>query len=291
MTELNEEEKRLRRFLLGELSEDERQHVEELFLVDQEFKEKVLAAQDDLIEEYAEGSLSDVNKRQVVERILSTPQQRQKLKIARLIKKYVAVEMDARSPRADGKIKQPAHGYIGMLGLRRPYVFIPVAAVLLIALGFGAMKLIEVRRLNEQRARAQSLHLAVERELAQLNNELHPGTTELAAASIVLSPVFVRDLKATPKVSPPAEPAVVKLWLVLVRNEYETYRAVFQKLDDPAEFTVPNLHAQNTTSGKAVQLNIPARLLTRGDYQVRLNGVGGDGTLEEIGEYNFQVVE
>lgn len=290
MNELNEEERRLRWFLLDELSEEERQRVEELFLVDPEYRERVLTAEDDLIEDYAEGSLSEAERQRVRLRILSAPQQRRKLKVARLIKKYVDVETAAHSPPADGKIKQLGGWHRGVLGLRRPYVSIPLAAILLLAVGFGVLKLVELRRLSEQEAREQSRRVAVEGELARLNDATLSSPAEATIFSLVLPPVFVRDLKAAPRVSPSAA-AVVELRLLLVRSDYEAYRVVLQKLGDSTQFTIPNLRAQTTNSGQAVNLKIPIRLLTRGDYQLRLNGVNAEGQMEEIGEYNFQVAD
>lgn len=290
MNELNEEERQLRRFLLDELSEEERQQVEELFLVDPEYRERVLTAEDDLIEEYADGSLSEVERQRVRLRLLSTSQQQRKLKVVKLIKKYVDVEKAAHSPPAGGKVKPLGDRHRGARALSRLYVSIPLAAMLLLAVGFGVMKLVELRRLSEQEAREQSRRLTIENELARLNDATLSGQGEATGFSLVLPPVFVRDLKAAPRV-PPSAASVVELRLLLVRNDYEVYRVSLQKLGDPTQFTIPNLRAQNTSSGKAVHLKIPMRLLTRGDYQLSLKGVNAKGQIEEIGEYNFQVAD
>lgn len=289
MNNANQEEMQLRRFLLGELGEDERQHVEEQFVVDPEYRERVLAAEDDLIEDYAEGSLSEAERRQVVARILSTPDRRQKLRTALLIKTYVKVETAAHSPPMDEKIERLERRYAGARGLRRPYVFVPLAAALLIALGFGVLKLVELKRQNELRAREQARREAVERELARLNDASAAGPA--APYSVTLAPVFVRGLKAAPEVSPPAGADVVELRLVLVGGGYETYRAVLQKLDDPTPLTIPGLRAKDSSGQQTIHLKIPARLLTRGDYQVGLSGLGAGGRYEETGEYNFRVTD
>lgn len=291
MTDSNEEEGRLRKFLLGELAEEERERVEERFLTDPDFKDRVLAAQDELVEEYAEGSLSDAERRRVAATILSSLEGRRRLRTATLIKKYVDVEKAAHSPPPGEKIKQNGSQRFAAFGLRRPYVSVALAAVVLLAIGFGAVKLLDVRRLNEQRAREHSQREAVERELAQLNDASLDGAGAPPAYSVPLTPVFVRSVSTARVVSPPASAAVVELRLALAGGGYETYRAVIQKLDDPARFAVPNLRASVAEGRMAIHLKVPARLLTRGDYQLSLSGVSADGKAEEVGEYNFQVPE
>lgn len=64
------------RFLLGELSDEERTEIEERFLADNEFFEAVLSAEDALLDRYLLGQLSD-EQRQRAERLFhSSPRQR-----------------------------------------------------------------------------------------------------------------------------------------------------------------------------------------------------------------------
>jgi hypothetical protein len=281
MNESNEEERRLRRFLLNQLDEEERQRVEERFLLDPEYRERVLAAEEELIEDYAEGSLSGAEGQRVRTEILSTPGQQQKLRTALLIKKYV--EAAAHSPPAEVKLERPKREAASRL--RRPYVLVPLAAALLVALGFGAVKYVEFRRQNELIAREQARRAEIERELVQLNETSTP-----AAYSVALSPILVRDLRAAPVVSPPSGAPVVELRLRLVNSDYDSYRAVVQKLDGASPLTIPNLRAQSASGEQAVHLKVPARLLTAGDYRVGLSGLAG-GAAEEVGEYNFHVTD
>ncbi|HEX7316656.1 MAG TPA: hypothetical protein VF297_22330 [Pyrinomonadaceae bacterium] len=283
MNDSHQEEGRLRQFLLGKVSEEERQRVEERLMVDPEYREIVLAAQDELIEEYAEGSLSEDERRRVEALILSTPEQRQKLRTSLLIKKYVADGAAAHSPLADEEIERGAQRRTGTPRRWRPYAYGAVAAMLLLAFGLLVLRSGWFRGPDEESKRRR----AVESELAQLNDARASGAQP--AYSVPLAPVFVRDLKAAPKVSPPAGASAVELRLLLMGGEYDSYRAVIRRLDGPAGYNVANLRAAAVPGGRAILLKVPARLLTRGDYQVTLSGVGANDKVEEVGEYNFHV--
>src|SRR5215216_6370380 len=95
MKEANEEEFLLRLYLLGELGEGEQESVEERFITDRGFKERVLVVEDELVEDYLSGELSETEEASFVRHFLSTPEQRQRVRIAGAIKKYMAAEVPA----------------------------------------------------------------------------------------------------------------------------------------------------------------------------------------------------
>jgi hypothetical protein len=64
------------RFLLGELSDEERAEVEERFLADNDFFEAVLSAEDALIDQYLLGELSDDQRERAEKLFQSSPWQR-----------------------------------------------------------------------------------------------------------------------------------------------------------------------------------------------------------------------
>jgi hypothetical protein len=291
MKEENESEKSIRRFLLGESGEEEQQRTGELFMTDPEYREKVLIAEQDLIEDYLENALSDGERERFRRHFLSTPQQRRKIRIARSLRNYAAVEVTAHSPPDAEEKLQPVswlRKLVEALSLRSPIVYLPLAAALVIAIFFGAWRLVEYRRAQQLRAREESQRLEVEQELAQLNDlsgvgRPPPGTRVFP---LPLPPVTLRG--AAHKLSPPAETSVIELWLLRARDEYQSYRASLQRVGAASRFSIPNLRAADTPAGRAVPVKIPVRLLTPGAYRLTLSGVTPDGRLEEADEYTFQ---
>jgi hypothetical protein len=51
------------------------------------------------------------------------------------------------------------------------------------------------------------------------------------------------------------------------------------------------LRARATARGKTLTLDVPARLLKRDDYYLRLSGQNSDRELEAAGAYSFRVIE
>jgi hypothetical protein len=71
------------RFLLGELSDEERTRVEERFLADNEFFEEVLSAEDALMDQYLLGQLSDEHRKRAQTLFHSSPGQKREVQFTR----------------------------------------------------------------------------------------------------------------------------------------------------------------------------------------------------------------
>ena len=293
MREVNESQTQLRRFLLDKLDEAERLGIEELFISDEDYREKVLIAEEELIEDYLEGSLSMDEGERFLSHYLTTPEQRRKLRIAKSIKKIAAVGVPATSTPTDEGGPQHGAGRPGRanrLSLRNPLVSLPLAAALIFAIGIGVIKLASVRRPNKPQEQEQAQRSTDERELAQYNDPSLPVQQRMggAAFSVMVLPVSPRGGSAA-KFSPPPQAAPVQLLLVLGGDEYQSYQADLLIPGRPGRRTVRQLHAEDTPAGRTISLIIPASLLTQGDYRVRLAGLTPAGDVEEIAEYTFHV--
>ncbi len=295
MREENEDKMAVRRLMLGDLSEEERQRIEERFITDAEYRESVLMEENELIEEYLESALSEREMEQFRTRFLSTPPQRRKVKIARALKKYAEVESAAHSPPVAARTQQAPwwRRYLDALRLRSPFVYAPLAAALVVALVFGVPRLNEFRRAKELRAREEARRVEAERELARLNDPSSLGPPQPGAAvfSVALSPVSVRGAGAAPKLDRTDETSVVELRLLRGSDEFRSYHVTLQRVGDAAPVAIANLRLADTPSGKAVPVKIPVRLLTRGAYRLTLRGVNADGATEVADEYNFEVID
>lgn len=73
----------IRRFLLGELSEQERAQVEERFLADNEFFEEVLSAEDALMDQYLQGQLSGEQLERAKTLFQSSPGQKREVEFTK----------------------------------------------------------------------------------------------------------------------------------------------------------------------------------------------------------------
>src|SRR5262245_49087792 len=88
----------LREFLLGKLADEDRERIEDLFLTDAQFKERVLALEQDLIDDYLEDCLSQEEKERFLARYAQTDEQRRQLRITRAIRDWAVREARALDP-------------------------------------------------------------------------------------------------------------------------------------------------------------------------------------------------
>src|SRR6185295_7658752 len=78
----------LRQFLLGKVEDEERQRIESLFITDSRMKDKILAAEQKLIDDYLEDCLTKADKEAFLLFHGDTAAQRHKLEIARSIQEW-----------------------------------------------------------------------------------------------------------------------------------------------------------------------------------------------------------
>lgn len=281
MKEANEEEFLLRRYLLGELGEDEQESVEERFVTDRDFKERALVVEDELVEDYLSGNLTEAEGASFASHFLSTPEQRRRVKLAGDIKKYVAAAVSAHPTEPGGDVRAPGVGggeFQHRPFWRRPSVLVPASLALLLAVALGVGWLFVKERHRRELAYSRL-------QLERLNRQPVSDDSRWMA----LSPLNVRGDRKSNVLQLPAGGTVAQLWLMLVKDEYRSYRVVFQKDGDAEQFPVGDLRAEDTPRGRAIPLRIPAELLTPGTFTLKLNGVSEGNRIEEVGEYNFRV--
>ncbi len=264
----------LRKFLLGSVSEEERERIENVFLTDSQATERILVVEQELIEEYLEGNLTTADTERFVSHYAQTAEQRRNLRITKAIKDWAM--MEASSTQTAPATVSTWSRLRARLKLKPAFVVpIAIAVVILIVVAVWLSTQTEERR----------RHLAIEQELAQLNT---PSSQAPGPASIELSPVTVRGAGPASQLNTPIDKGVVELRLLWMQKErYSTYRAAIRRHSDNQLFTVPNL--QPEADGKAVLIKLPAHILTKGSYRLDLSGISSDGSTGLLEEYSFIV--
>jgi len=268
----------LRAFLLGKVDDDERQRIERLFLTDSQERERVLSAEQDLIEDYLEDSLTTEDKQRFIALYAQTPEQRRKLGITKSIKDWAIREVT--SPEASGA-EVSVWARLRAKSWVKPVFVIPIAVAAMIAIVIALVWLNN----REQNRR----HLAIEQELAQLNTPSSLREIPPQMVSKDLSPAAVRGAEKETEVRKADDVRIFELRLPWVqRDRYSSYQAQIKRLGEDESYTIRSLQGED--DGRyAVRLRIPARLLNRGQYLIRLSGINADGTSGPLEEYLFTV--
>jgi hypothetical protein len=275
----------LREFLLGKVGDEDRERIESLFLTDSQVKERILVAEQELIDDYVDGSLTTEDSERFLSVYEQTAEQRQEIRITKSLKEWAAKQASSSSGHASAASTVAVHssGWSRILEALRQRPVVPIAAMIVIAI---VVAVVWLNNLGEQRNRQ---HLAIEQELARLNTPESLRETPPQMVSRELSPVTVRSGEEQPEIRIGAETRTVELRLPWLQNErFATYQAEIRRIGNDESFTIRNLHAQ-TDGGYALRLRLPARILSRGQYQVRLRGINADGSASAPAEYQFSV--
>lgn len=181
-----ESETRLALYLLGDVSIGERELLEAEYFSDDEAFQKMLSAEDDLIDAYARGELSTEHRQLFEKRFLNSAEGRERLQFARTLAGVVAEEQSVvPSPPEPVPVepvlipdRQP--GFWATLWNRSPALSFAVIILAIVLIGGNAALLVERRntrnemealraerdRLNQQ---AAALKTTVESEQARSN--------------------------------------------------------------------------------------------------------------------------
>ena len=268
----------LREFLLGNVNDPERESIESQFLTDSQARERILAIEQDLIEDYLEESLTTNDKEQFLRIYGRTTEQRRKLRITKSIKDWAKTE--ASLPQiTSGKIS--GWDRVRAWHQARPAA-VPIAVTVIITLIVIA---IWFNRRTEQRNRQ---HSAIEQELVQLNSPASLREVPSNMTSLDLSPITLRSGEVA-KIMTHDEIQIVELRLPWIQKRCcSTYQAEVRRVGDDESLTIHNLQAE-PDGQSLIRVRLPARLLHRGAYKVQLTGTTADGSTSPPEEYEFAV--
>jgi hypothetical protein len=266
------EEGRLTAYLLGRLSPDEEEGIELEYLRGGEEYERLLAAEDDLIDAYAAGRLSADDARRFEERFLASPERRERVAFAKALRAHAAAGRDRREAP------------------RRSPLLLPIAAALPVALAAGWL-FVSQRELRTELARQREQYASQERasaeqqaRIARLEEDLAHARSASGVASWRLEPGFERDTTRAAILSVPDGVAAVRLELTL--GPAAPSGPFTARVETPEGRTVVALEGLRPGGGGRVEVVVPAAALTGGTYVVILEA----GTPRETVEtYRFRV--
>jgi hypothetical protein len=273
-------EPRLVRYLLGDLPEAEQEVVEAAYVVEGAAFEKLLAAEEDLIDAYVAGALSEPDRRRFEEHFLASPARRERVAFARALAARAAPE----PPRVRRVVA---------------WLWLPAAAVLAISLAGGVVLFSRVRQLGAELAGVRAGHEAAlrageesQRRATDLDLELRRlrerrGAESAPAAPWVLAPGLERSGGAA--LGRPVTSGWVRLHLPLEADEFPRYRATVQTPDGATVARFERLRAQASGAARVVEIMVPAAALDQDVYVVSLAGIPARGAAEEVASYPLRV--
>ena len=285
------------RFVLGELLEEERVALEEKYLADDEFFQKLREIETDLVDAYVSGEMTPAEGQRFETALERFPARREKVAFARALQRMLA---------------RPAMRNLPVWRQMLPLA----AAVLLFTAGaawfaFESLRLrndrssLEAQRaslaqnvtrltkqVDEQSARVAELaaQLEKQRETAMLTIRPVKGAESgLRVASFVLAAGMLRGGSGLNAFKVPREADAIALETNLVSDGYQSYRAAIQKPSGETIVTQQGLRPRKVESGMQVSVLLSPGDLSPGDYILVLSGEKA-GRAETVEELAFRVL-
>src|SRR5262245_61566932 len=164
MQRATEQEKRMTRYLLGDLPEPEQVAVEQEYFADPEKLEEVWAAENDLVDRYARGRLSRGERKLFERNYLQSPKLGDGLAVARKL-------LEIADRRDAGAGVAPIRWMETLNALRTPRFIAPATAFLLLFLALSWL-MIERARLNSEIGRTKTQLSDQQRRQQEIEDQL-----------------------------------------------------------------------------------------------------------------------
>ncbi|HEX5602574.1 MAG TPA: hypothetical protein VFX63_08490 [Pyrinomonadaceae bacterium] len=258
---LTADKQEVRSYLLGVLDADRKTQLEEQILSAPETYEELLLVEEELIDQYVAGGLSEHERRQFETHFLITAERQKNLRFGQLLKRYVNSNPAAALPHVENSAPAKKPLTFSMLpAAGRPVMAFGVAGVVL--LGVALLCWLGYRRPPSR--------------LAQSGVE--------PVVVVTLAPA------AAPHVNVPPKGYDLKLELELANPSFRNYKSELFRENKSVQ-TRGELRVEPKGEQYIVPVTITGEVLSPGDYELKLCGVSESGANEFIEKYSFRVIE
>lgn len=313
------------RYLLGELPEAQQVEIEDSAFQNQQHMQDILSIESDLIDEYVRGEIPRHHRERFEKHFLAAPERRRKVEFARALAVVTSESAPETMPSAT-RFESPAPRntlWAFLSGLRPVPVLSTAAALLAVIIGAAWLITESLRirsqsnqlRANQQsqdaqrreleqqiageRARNQDLTAQLERERKAeseraAQREAEKQTNPISAntiASLILIPGLARGGNSQAKLTISPTVRSVRLSVgVEPQDSYSSFRVELLTQKGQKIWSQDKLSMHKTRARGAIVLNLPAKILDAGRYELSLKGTNASGASEDIGYYYFDVL-
>jgi hypothetical protein len=270
----SQEQEVIRQYLLGLTPPEESLAIEERLLTGDGFYEELLIAEDELVDEYLRGGLTEPERQRFTSHFLQPPERQQKLRFARALRRYVdlAAKAEPRETTTAEELprevpitaRRPRPKYSGFLSFRNPVVSYGLLTAMLLIIGGISWAL--------------------------FNNWKHQATQPAGeVVAVVLTPGLTRDAGETKRIALRPGIGLLRLQLQVAKSDYTSYRVVMLANDRSEILNQANLPIQVLAGSRTVVADVPADSLIPGDYQIKLSGQVANAAFEDVATYQLRI--
>ena len=262
-------------FLLGNLPEEEIERLDEMSLADDDFANRLQAAENDLVDAYVKGELSGASLTQFKSHYLRSSKRREKVQFAETLQTL--------SKKSSIPTRQQ--------NISKSLWLAAAAAVVLFFLSYLIFQNVRLHNqlevIQAEKQSFQQREQELQKQIALLKNQQSSSKpADIKLMAFVLMPQ-TRGINKIPLLNVPAGTDFIVLTLKMELAENPMYQA---GLRDPATDTViwksENVKADTNNS---VQVQIPVNIVKPQNYLMELSGISADGTAEIVSSYPFRI--
>jgi hypothetical protein len=292
------------RFLLGEVSEQERARFEDAYIKDTDLFQHLVELENDLIDLYALGALSPSERKRLEHSFLADPERRKRLAFARTLSTYPDRETPILANNEAARCARWLRTW------SRPIkVTIPAAAVFLLALFAGFASLLvanhnvrmEIAASHKEQETTSQRAASLQRQVDTLTQELDArGHTEESLSRtaspdqrLVSFTLMADALRGNGEISNlkiPSTASLIELRLVFSTDPFPNYDITMETPKGDPVWHKEHVRSQPAgATSKVIAINLPARMLKTGDYNLRVTAKNGH-EIEDVAGYSFRVM-
>jgi len=267
----NIDEQELKSFLLGSLTPERKAELDTLLREYANLHEELLAVEAELFDQYVCALLTDREKELFESHVLTAADAADKLRFAANFGLFTTTQelgeasVFACAPAPDAFV--PTSAPLFATFYRKPafaVLLVVVAGLLIALLGWSFLRKTPANNL----ARKSS-----------------PADVEIA-----LSPGSMRSDGGIQHLPAPAKNVRVKIELQLAKSDFQQYRTQLFRENQALE-SQEELKSEPRNAHYVVPVTVTGEILTPGDYQLKLSGVGDSGNAAFIDSYSFRVTQ
>ena len=284
-------------YLLGSLSQDDTERLDELSVTDDEVAARLATIENDLIDQYVGGQLSAETLERFRAQYLASPRRREKVRFAETLAAY------HRTGRAVVTTPLPETSRAALPRWRGPWQLAAAAAVVF---AIGAATL--MRTVRDRSADSAPRAVTVNPQTAAPTQNAPPNAPATATAPAPPdrpaaepprpAPIVAAFILAAPtrgaesaEIELPRAAERVTLTLMLEDDSFSRYDiSINEAASGRSMWKTSGVRSTSSNGSHAVVVTLPANMLSSQRYVIDLTGVSAGREPEPIGQYPLRVV-
>jgi hypothetical protein len=295
------------RYLLGDLPEADRQRVERECLADDELAEALTEVENDLIDSYACGELSDKQRLQFEKSFLDSDERHEHIEVARLLMDPAVRERVATSA-VQSRRQSWWQSFVSSLQHGNFTLKVAAAGAGMAMAALAVFLVLQNQHLRTEVSKLQSAQTNLHQQIAELQQAAQTRTAgekdaddgprvEEPPPLVIVSALLKPELatrgggrgSGNPPLTIPATAWSVTILLDLQSDQYSRYSVVLVTAEGKIVRRIQGLRSQPARGGRVIPVHLPPEALPRGDYVLTLSGTGPNSTSQDVDSYSFSV--